>query len=190
MTLLDFSAFCKLPENRERRLELIRGEVVEFPIPYHKHGFVCAKVGFELCDWANRRRAGCVTSNCAGVILQRDPDSIVGPDLAYFESVAGLVDELTGWSLEPPTLAVEVISPQDDLAFLQDRVRDYLVNGVRVVWLVDYEAKRVAIVRASGRTQLDRCDRLMGGDELPDFACRVDDFFRLPGDRRVSDPAA
>lgn len=182
MTVNEFWAYCQLPENRNRRLELVRGEVIEFPLPYHKHGFVCAKVGFELGQWA-RSRGGWVTSNCAGVILPHDADTLVGPDLAYFDQTSIAVDELTGWSLDPPALAVEVASPQDDAAFLHERGRLLLANGVRVVWVVDYEVRQVEVFRSTASVVLTRADELAGGDELPGFACRVADFFRLPGEK-------
>lgn len=182
MTVKEFWAYCQRPENRERRLELIRGEVVEFPMPYHKHGIVCARVGFELAQWA-RTRGGWVTSNCAGVILPRDGDTLVGPDLAYFDQANVAVDELTGWSLDPPALAVEVASPQDDVVFLRERVHLLLANRVRVVWLIDYETRRVDVFRSAVPVVFRRADELAGGDELPGFACRVADFFRLPGEK-------
>jgi Uma2 family endonuclease len=37
----------------------------------------------------------------------------------------------------PPLLAVEVLSPDDSLAEMQDRVDDYLDMGVPVVWVID-----------------------------------------------------
>lgn len=189
MTVEEFWAYSNLPENRERRLELVRGEIVETTLPYTKHGFVCAKVGFTLGVWADRD-AGCeVTLGGAGVILRRNPDTLLGPDIAYF-SPFGRVDELTGWSLDPPTLAVEVLSPNEHGSDLDVRLAEYLSNGVRVVWLLDYSAKCIDVHRPGrGAIRFGFKDTLTS-DELPGYSCPVAEFFRLHGEKHAPSSAA
>jgi Uma2 family endonuclease len=38
---------------------------------------------------------------------------------------------------KPPFLCVEILSPSDRLAEMQDRIDDYLAFGVRYVWLIN-----------------------------------------------------
>jgi Uma2 family endonuclease len=43
---------------------------------------------------------------------------------------------------EPPFLCVEVLSPEDRLSRMQEKIDDYLRFGVRFVWVIDpYERK-------------------------------------------------
>ena len=46
---------------------------------------------------------------------------------------------------KPPFLCVEILSPEDRVSRLQDRIDDYFRFGVRVVWLIDPKARRAWI---------------------------------------------
>jgi Uma2 family endonuclease len=45
----------------------------------------------------------------------------------------------------PPLLCVEVLSPEDTVAKMRTKVRDYLEMGVPEVWVVEPEARNVSI---------------------------------------------
>ena len=69
----------------------------------------------------------------------------------------------------PPEVAVEVLSPEDRAADVQDRIDDYLRFGVPAVWLIDPERKRAWIHTPEGACEaLDRVLRNAAGDlEVP-----------------------
>jgi Uma2 family endonuclease len=54
----------------------------------------------------------------------------------------------------PPFICIEVLSPQDRLARVQDRVDDYLKFGVRYVWVINPENRRVWVYTAAGSTEV------------------------------------
>ncbi|MBV9294515.1 MAG: Uma2 family endonuclease [Acidobacteriaceae bacterium] len=51
---------------------------------------------------------------------------------------------------KPPLLCIEILSPEDTVSRLNERVRDYLDFGVPVVWVIDPVERRVWIYRTSG----------------------------------------
>lgn len=51
----------------------------------------------------------------------------------------------------PPFLCVEILSPGDTIAAMQEHIQDYLNFGVNFVWIVDPRLKR-AFVYTAGRT--------------------------------------
>lgn len=69
----------------------------------------------------------------------------------------------------PPEVAVEVLSPEDRAADVQDKIDDYLQFGVPVVWLIDPERQRAWIHTKDGaREASDRVLRNLAGDlEVP-----------------------
>lgn len=182
MKVEEFWEFANRIDNRAKALDLIGGEVVEWPRPYRKHGTVCALVGFALVKYADRVRWGCPTGGNAGVILSRDPATVVGPDAAFYAD-GGAEDLLTGWSLQPPLLAVEVLSPDDNAGQHARKVAAYLASGVHTVWVIDYEAKEVAVHRRGTPVVVRGGDDELTHDELLGFSARVTNFFRLPGER-------
>jgi Uma2 family endonuclease len=183
MTADEFWDFCQRPENQERSFELIRGEVVEMSRPTRSHGVVCLNVGFELKLWLRTYRVGHLATNDSGVVLEEDPDSVVGPDVAYYSEASRFSDLHPKWGDVPPVLAVEVLSPSDRPINVSNKVTAYLNNGVQVVWLIDYEEQRVSVLRPNqSAVVLTIADRLNGGLELPGFECAVANFFAVEGD--------
>ena len=121
------------------------------------------------------RRGWVVTES--GTILNRDPDTVRGPDVAFY-SIARHPNPPSDYFEIPPDLAVEVLSPDDRRAAVRDKIREYVTAGVRLVWLVDPETRTVLVYRGSLRgTEYDETDTLDGGDVLPEFTCQVADLF-------------
>lgn len=187
MTAAEFWDFCHLPENRNRDFELVRGEVTEMPRPTRRHGVVALEAGYRLRMYAAQVGRGYVASNDSGVILEEDPDTVVGPDVAYYLDAATFDELHPKWGEDVPVLAVEVLSPNDKLSKVNGKVRDYLGSGVKVVWLVDYEERRVTVYRPDRTLEVfDAGGVLTGGDELPGLSVAVADLFKLPGEAPVS----
>jgi len=182
MTAAEFYAWVHRPENRNRFFELDRGEPVELPRPGKCHGFVCANVAAMLGEFARRRRKGYVCTNNAGVIVEHDPDTVRGPDVTFYEDAQTPVDMERQYATRPPVLAVEVLSPEDRVNRTVRRITQMLRAGVSVVWLVDPEGRDVGIYRAGQDPVLILEGQELSGDPtLPDFRCRVADFFATPG---------
>src|SRR5262249_4424196 len=113
MTAEEFNAWVNRPENRDRHFELERGEVVEVSRPTLQHSVVCGNVTWALNNYVRRRRKGFVRGNDAGIVLERDPDTVRGPDVTLYEGVQNFDALPTRPSDLLPRLAVEVLSPND-----------------------------------------------------------------------------
>ena len=85
MTADEFLEFVQRPENETRWFELVRGEVIELPSPTKIHGRVCTRASFILESYVVARNYGYITGNDAGTLLERDLDTVWGPDVALFE---------------------------------------------------------------------------------------------------------
>src|SRR5260370_42694385 len=92
MTAEEFFEFVRRPENETRWFELVRGEVIELSRPTLPHGVVCGNAAGLLWNYTFSRRKGFVAINDTGVILERDPDTVRGPDVAYFEGIKSFAD--------------------------------------------------------------------------------------------------
>ncbi len=86
-----------------------------------------------------------------------------------------------GFSKIRPDLAVEVISPNDTVYDLEEKLDDYRVAGIPLVWLIFPELKRVRVIRPEGPpSELGMDDVLSGEEILPGFRCPVSDLFAGP----------
>ncbi len=187
MTAEEFYEWGNRPENENKCLELVRGEVIELPVPTKPHGFVSAQVVTALGLYTMERGVGYVTSNDAGVILKRDPDTVRGPDVAWYDD-ATVYDELhPKYGETPPRVAVEVLSPEDRAGKVLRKITEYLNAGVPLVWVLDHEDRTVTIHRPKQTPVVLRDDaELTGDDVLPGFRWPISRFFRLSGQKEAS----
>jgi len=176
--LITIEEFEKIPDPPDgSRLELVRGEVVAMPSPKAKHGIICSEIARVLANFVKPARLGWVTTNDTGVILERDPDTLRGPDVAFWSIIRQPTLPADYFEI-PPDIAVEVLSPDDRRKEVREKIKEYLAHGVKLVWLVDPETRTVTVYQGSLRgTELDESDTLTGGDMLPSFSYKVSDLF-------------
>ncbi len=177
--LLTWKEFAALPEPRDgSRRELVRGAIIIMVLPGFRHGKVQGRIVSILDQFARPRRLGQVLGE-TGVITERDPDSVRGPDVVYWSAARLPLDaEPEVWADVPPDLCVEVRSPDESGPKMKNKADEYLAAGVGVVWYVDPTARTVTIYRPGQPARVVAADdTLTGEDVLPGFACPVADFF-------------
>ncbi len=161
------------------RGELIRGVLCETMPAGLEHGQIVVNLSAELRSFVKPRRLGSLAASDSGVWLERDPDTVREPDIAYFsaEKVPQGV-RVTGYAEVVPELVVEVVSPNDTFAEVNDKALMWLSYGVSLVWVVHPDTRTVDVYQ-SGRavTTLREEDTLDGLDVLPGFTCGVSEIF-------------
>jgi Uma2 family endonuclease len=179
----EFFDWVHRPENRERWFELERGKVIEMPPPGVRHGVVCGNVGWILNGFVRQQNQGYVCTNDTGVILETDPDTVRGIDVTLYDKSVPYDNLTPRYATDLPNLAVEVLSPDDRPGRMTRRVSQFLRKGIPLVWVIDSEDRDVTVYRPEREPYvLDEQDEITGEEVLPDFRCRVADFFRMPGD--------
>jgi Uma2 family endonuclease len=181
MTAEEFFEFSHLEEKQYRNLELDKGEVVEMPRPGARHGVVCGNAGGILWNYTRQRRRGYVCAHDTGLLVEREPDTVRGPDvLLYLESKPYAELEIR-YSEVLPDLAVEVLSPTDRWGAVTKKIGQLLERGVKMVWLIDPDARNISVYRPDKPPQVfEEGQELTGLDVLPDFRCPVSEFFFMP----------
>ncbi len=73
-----------------------------------------------------------------------------------------------------PDFVIELRSPTDNLKPIQNKMVEYIKNGVRLGWLIDPNEKKVHIYRANGEIEvLENPELVSGEDVLRGFALDV-----------------
>jgi Uma2 family endonuclease len=183
MTADEFFDWMHRPENRDRHCELEQGEIVEMSLPGERHGVVCGNTTGILWVYTRKRGKGYVTCNDTGLILERDPDTIRGVDVALYLDGVSYRDLNLKYAERLPTLAAEVLSLNDRWKKMLKRIAEFQARGVPLVWLLDPEGRDVTVFRLNQLPVfLEEGDELTGMDVLPDSRCRVAEFFVMPGE--------
>ena len=163
--------------------ELIRGELCEDMPPGVRHAEIVARLIALLFPFVDSKKLGRVMGD-GGVRIERAPDTVRAPDLAFFASERlPLEVAVPGYADVVPNLVVEVQSPNDGRWQLHDKAHMWLYYGAEVVWVVQPEHRSVEIY-SSGRAavRLSGTDSLTGGDVLPGFHCSMADIFGAPAE--------
>ncbi|MGE0534860.1 MAG: Uma2 family endonuclease [Pirellulales bacterium] len=167
-----------MPEDG-RNHELVRGELVVMTPAGFEHGWIVAEVGALLRDFVRANELGIIVSGDAGFVLQRNPDTVLGPDVAFVRQLrineAGISEK---YFEGPPDLAVEVVSPSERFNDVDAKAHDYLTAGAAQVWVVNPRWRNVTVYQADRKIQVfAEGDELTAGELLPGFSCRVAELF-------------
>jgi Uma2 family endonuclease len=175
-TKLTLDQFLALPETKPGS-EYVDGEVVQKSMPTTDHAIIQRLLSLVF-----------------GLFLRAHPIAEGGPEWRCIFGPPGHERaRLPDFSLvmrerlrdtrgdEPffgaPDFAVEIMSPDDRMSNVLDRVRFYLENGVRLVWLIDPATRTVMVWSTWGTARmLTEADTADGGDVLPDFSTPVRDI--------------
>jgi Uma2 family endonuclease len=183
MTAEEFFDFVNEPRNRDRHYELVRGEVVKVSRPGDRHGSICAMVVYILVGYTLAIKRGHVTSNDTGIVLERDPDTVRGADVALYMEKVRYRQLKVKYLKQLPKLIVEVMSPNDRMGRMLKRIAKFLKEGVAMAWLLDPEDETLTIFMSNKEPiVLERDEEVAGLKLLPDFRCKVADFFEMPGE--------
>ena len=114
-----------------------------------------------------------------GFLLEQNPDTVLGADVAFVRQER-IADTGLPRSYYPgaPDPAVEVISPSETVASADEKARQWLAAGARLVWNLRPLTRSVEIYRVNGEIEVLNADEeLSGEDVVPGFACRVEELF-------------
>jgi len=177
--LLTAEEFARRPKPGDgSREELVRGEVVTMPPPSFRHCEIQTNIACLIQPFVRKNKLGRVTVE-SGVKTDEDPDSVRGPDVAFWgvERLPAGTTPLV-YADFPADLVVEVLSPTNSHHKMEDKVREYINHGSRMVWVVDPQEKNVTIYRKASEGRLLWEDAVISGEDvIPGFECKVSEFF-------------
>ena len=81
--LLTAEEFARRPDPGHPE-ELVEGRGIALPQPNRRHGQICSRTDRIIGNFVDEHDLGHVLCNDAGVITQRDPDTVRGADVAYY----------------------------------------------------------------------------------------------------------
>ncbi len=164
------------PAHADLRLELTEGKLIIMSPASVKHGSHAMRFGFVIMQHVEAHDLGVVTAAETGYILGRidGKDTVRAPDVGFIAKAripaSGLPDK--GFFPGAPDLAVEIVSPNDDLDDLARQIAQYLQAGARMV-IAAHPTKQQLRVHTSDGVSILGIDDTLGGSVLPGFTCPV-----------------
>src|SRR5579859_1699904 len=125
----EFEKIAALPENKDRRLEYIGGEIVEV-VSNSLSSRIAARILIRVGSYVEAHDLGYVTDAQGGYRVSGEDYM---PDVGFISKAEHPTGPRETWVPYAPDLAVEVVSPSDRKSEIADKVANYLVAGT-CVW--------------------------------------------------------
>ncbi|HEY3997846.1 MAG TPA: Uma2 family endonuclease [Candidatus Xenobia bacterium] len=136
--------FLAWPEKKPY-LEYIHGEVRQKAMPNAAHSYLQSQLAKRLANWRDYPQGFVLTEQRCILVSGGETHTLL-PDVAWF-SPEQLPVLPAGPVRVPPTLVVEIVSPDDSFSEVEEKVLTYLGAGVNLVWVVDPKARKVSVHR-------------------------------------------
>lgn len=176
----------------EQPFELINGQrIVKMPNVY-EHGEIIELLYLAIRAIVSPSQMGKIVREMP-FVLSYAPKWVTGsriPDLMYFtaERINAYKEATPNFRKMPfvivPDLVIEVVSPTDNLNELAEKVNQYLIDGVKVVWVFDPQPQTASIHSLTAlqpftkqQIILKPDEMLTGGDLIPGFEIKVASVF-------------
>jgi Uma2 family endonuclease len=174
ITVAEFDRLAQLPENADKRLEFIGGEVVEV-VTNNYASKIAARILSRISIYVEEKDLGDVTGADGGYRVSGERYI---PDAAYISRKRQPTPSHETYNPNSPDLAVEVVSPTDQPKDITDKVANYLAANC-VVWVVYPEKQQTKVYEPGQSVKTVGIDgTLDGGVILPGFKLTLKDIFK------------
>jgi Uma2 family endonuclease len=163
---------------REGRLcELVDNVLVEKAVGL-RESFLASVLTTMLWGFVQARHLGLVTGEAG--MMRLAPGLVRMPDVAFI-SWNRLPNQRVPNEPIPdlaPDLAIEILSAGNTTGEMARKCQEYFAAGVRLVWLIDPEARTVAVYTGPNQfTLFNQNQTLEGGEVLPGFTVSLHELF-------------
>jgi Uma2 family endonuclease len=176
ITHLTHEEFWELSSsNRDVRLELTeKGKLVVMPPTGEESGNRNANLTTDLNLWNRKAKLGKVYDSSTGFRLSNG--AVRSPDATWVKQ-----ERLDAIDYNPekflplaPDLAVELRSASDSVKDLQDKMKEYMNNGVQLGWLINPQDQAVEVYRIGKEIEVLRSPTSISGEDvLPGFVLKL-----------------
>ncbi|MFN6568284.1 Uma2 family endonuclease [Dendronalium sp. ChiSLP03b] len=174
--LTDDQFFQMCQKNRDYRFErTASGELLIMPPTGSDTGNRNFDMVVELGIWNKQTKLGKGFDSSTGFTLQNGAER--SPDVSWVKIErwnALTPEQQEKFAPICPDFVVELRSLSDSLKDLQEKMQEYIENGVQLGWLIDRKNKRVEIYRPGKNVEiLENPASLSGENVLPGFVLNL-----------------
>ena len=137
-----YEEWLRMPEVSGAIEEVVNGEIRIMPPPKWNHTRIVLEINAAFTAQVEPREVMVVAAQF-GLVIRRAPLTTRVPDLAIF--IKSTIVEKDGYLHSAPQLVVEVISPSNTPAEIQEKLKDYASIGVPEIWVFVAETKTVEV---------------------------------------------
>jgi Uma2 family endonuclease len=162
------------------RYELINGELIDMGNSGALHGYICSILVMALMNYILPRKLGIVLDSSTAFAMKNGNKR--SPDISFVSKakLQGLEELPDGFLDGSPDLAIEVLSPNNTIAEIHQKLVEYFENGSRLVWVINLKQHYVLVYRSAQEPDrlLKQSDSLDGEDVIAGFTMPLSELFQ------------
>jgi Uma2 family endonuclease len=148
-----------------------KGEIIIMSPTGGETGKYNAELNAEFVIWNRQKKLGVIFDSSTCFKLPKGSNR--SPDVAYIQKERWdklTEEEKTTFSPIAPDFVLELMSKTDSLRDIQEKMQEYMENGVKLAWLINPQKKQVEIYRQGREKEvLDYPQTISGEEVLPEF---------------------
>ncbi|MBL1209145.1 Uma2 family endonuclease [Geminocystis sp. GBBB08] len=173
-----FYQLCR--HNPELKLEQNqKGELIIMSPTGGETGKKNADLIIDFGIWNRQKKLGYIFDSSTCFKLPKGSNR--SPDLAYIQKERWdnlTLEEKIKFPPIAPDFVLELMSKTDSLKDTQDKMEEYIDNGVKLGWLINPEKKEVEIYRLGQKKEVLNNPKVLSGEDiLPDFTLDLTEIF-------------
>jgi len=161
--------------------EVVDGELVMSPKNDFFHGDISVQLGAALHNFVTEHRLGAVLDSSTGFWMKNR--NCRAPDVSFVTRdrlrQLGFKRSTREFFPGAPDLSVEILSPNNTRAEIDQRLRDYFESGTPIAWIIDPGQKRVEVCHSLTQRALIGSGGFLDGEQLlPGFRYPIGELFK------------
>ncbi len=161
--------------------EVVNGELVMSPKKDFFHGHIAMRLGAALHHFATEHRLGVVLDSSTGFWMKNR--NCRAPDISFIPKarLVRLRFKASTRKFFPgaPDLAVEILSPNNTRAEIDERLRDFFASGTQIAWIINPAEECVEVCQAPTQRKLLGSGADLDGEHLlPGFRYPIAELFK------------
>ena len=159
--------------------EIVNGELLMSPKNNFQHGNITSRLFLALGNHAQQHRLGVVLESSTGFWMHNR--NCRAPDLSFIAKA-----RLTDWKPSTPKffqggpdLAVEILSPNNTRAEIDERLKDFFASGTQIAWIVNPREECAEVCYSPDKGKLIGSGGFLDGENLlSGFRYPIADLFK------------
>ena len=161
--------------------EIVNGELVMSPKNNFQHGDICIRLSFALESFNRAHKLGVVLDSSTGFWMKNR--NCRAPDISFIPKERlkrlGFRRHTRQFFPGAPDLAVEILSPNNTRAEMDERLADFFASGTQLAWIIHPQEQFVEICHSPVQRKILGSGAVLDGEQLlPGFQYPIADLFQ------------
>ena len=161
--------------------ELVAGELVMSPKNNFEHEHIGTRLLTALENFNQAHRLGAVLGSSFGCWMQNR--NCRAPDISFIPKARlrsmGFTPSTRKFLPGAPDLAVEILSPSNTRAEINERLKDFFASGTQIAWIINPDDECAEVCHSPIRRKLLGSGAMLEGEHLlPGFQFPIGDLFK------------